>query len=135
MAFLIRVKFVSVFAMNAVTQVAGITAFVISEASGLLAFSVLSEFKVLTCVTDAAVGVVFGSTVAIDAVISTRASASAACWVALVADFSASAAVCTSWVTLFTVAISAVVLVMVAFRRVRINLWETSVIEEVGDFT
>lgn len=120
--------------MNAKIVVAGITAFVILEASGLLAFSVLSELKVITCVADAAVGVVIGSTVAINAVISTRASASAACWVALVADFSTSAAICASWVTLFTVAIMTVVLVRVASARARINIWEICGIEEVIDF-
>lgn len=119
--------------MNAKTVVAGITAFVILEASGLLAFSVLSELKVITCVADAAVGVELGSTVAIDAVISTRASASAACWVALVADFSTSATVCTSWVTLFTLAIMTVVLVRIALRRVVRKIWQISAIEEVVD--
>lgn len=120
--------------MNAKIVVAGITAFVILEASGLLAFSVLSELKVITCVADAAVGVVIGSTVAIDTVISTRASASAACWVALIADFSTSAAVCASWVTLFTVAIMTVVLVRIAIRPSIINIWQSCGIEEVNDF-
>jgi len=120
--------------VNAKIVVAGITAFVILEASGLLAFSVLSELKVITCVADAAVGVVIGSTVAIDTVISTRASASAACWVALIADFSTSAAVCASWVTLFTVAIMTVVLVRIAIRPSIINIWQSCGIEEVNDF-